>query len=141
MIKRLMRMLAPAAPARHAPSDELRGAPAIRRLKTYRAESGFTWSYHYEGYLQETTPKPAQAFVFTLQGGSGPAGRVFVVIPESTLASACERTGVAVTSRETYALAKMHLFSVLDREEPPEPESRWELDSGAALAIWEQLDL
>lgn len=136
-----MQMLAPAAPARDVPADDLRGTPAIRRLKTYRAESGFTWSYHYEGYRKETTPKPAQAFVFTLQGGSGPAGRISIVIPESTLASTCERTGVPVSSRESYAFAKMHLFSVLDREEPPEPDSRWELDLDAALAIWEQLDL
>ena len=134
-------MLAPAAPARDVPADELRGTPAIRRLKTYRAESGFTWSYHYEGYRQEATPRAAQAFVFTLQGGSGPAGRLLIVIPESTLASVRERTGVSVSSREAYALAKMHLFSVLDREEPPEPDSRWELDLDTALAIWEQLDL
>lgn len=135
-------MLIPAAdPENTAAADPLRGVPAVRRLKSYQAETGFTWAYYFEGYRVEAAPHPARAYVFTLQGGSRSPRQVFVVISERTIADAAERTGGVIAPRESYALAKMHLFSVLDREEPPAPDSRWELDVSAAVAIWEQLDL
>ena len=135
-------MLTPAAGTENtAASEPLRGVPTVRRLKSYQADTGFTWAYYFEGYRAEAEPHPARTYVFTLQGGSRSPQRIFVVISELTLEDAAARTGSVVAPRESYALAKMHLFSVLDREDPPAPESRWELDVSAAVAIWEQLDL
>ena len=142
MIKRLLQLFAPSVKAQPGASpDVLRSVPTVRRLKTYQAETGFTWSYYYDGYRNETTPKRAQAFVFTLLGGNRPPQQATIVVPESTLEGMRAKTGSAASSREIYALAKMHLFSMLDSEKCPERDARWELDASAAIAIWEQLDL
>lgn len=142
MIKRLLQLFAPSVKAQPvAPPESLHSIPTVRRLKTYQADTGFTWSYYYDGYRNETTPQRAQAFLFTLLGGNRPPQQAVIVVPESTLEGMRAKTGSAASSREIYALAKMHLFSMLDSEERPEPDVRWELDASAAIAIWEQLDL
>ncbi len=135
-------MLTPEVRGKREPAPEaLRGVPPVRRLKTYQADTGFSWSYYYEGHRREEEPNAGLAYVFTLQPGSRAERRVTVLIPEGTLAGARARTLSAISSRESYALAKMHLFAVLDCEESPAPDSRWELDVDAAMAIWERLDL
>lgn len=142
MIKRLLQLFAPSVKAQPGVSPEsLRSIPTVRRLKTYQAETGFTWSYYYDGYRNETEPQRAQAFVFTMLGGNRPPQQATIVVPESALEGMRAQTGSTASSREIYALAKMHLFSMLDSEECPEPDARWELDANAAIAIWEQLDL
>lgn len=135
-------MFTPAVRAKCLPAPEpLRGVPPVRRLKTYRADTGFSWSYYYEGHRLEVAPHPGQAYLFTLQPGTRTQRQVTIAIPERTLAEARERMGSAIASRESYALAKMYLFSMLDREEQPAPDSRWELQVDALISIWEQLDL
>lgn len=142
MIKRILQLFAPKHKAQPVASPEsLRGIPTVRRLKTYQAMTGFTWSYYYDGYRNETTPQSAQAFVFTLLGGNRAPQQATIVVPDSTIEEMRAKTGNAASSREIYALAKMHLFSMLDSDERPKPDARWELDASAAIAIWEQLDL
>lgn len=113
----------------------------MRRLKNYQAESGFTWSYCYEGYRVLDAPEAARAHVFTLLAGGRAPRELTIVIRETILAGIRVRAEREISSPEIHALAKMHLFSILDREEHPPPGSRWELDAAAAWAIWTRLDL
>ncbi|MDZ7636652.1 MAG: hypothetical protein U5J83_00090 [Bryobacterales bacterium] len=142
MIQRLLELLKSVRDRRAgALPQALRGTPPVRRLKTYQAETGVTWSYYYEGYRIETEPDAAQCYVFTMLGGNRAPQPLTIVVPDSAMEAIRAQTGASAGSRETYAMAKMHLFSVLDRERQPAADSRFALDSEAALAIWEDLDL
>lgn len=141
MIRRFIGWLVRQRTAQTSAAEPLRGAPKVRRLKNYQAGTGFTWSYYYEGYRMEDGPDAARAHVFTLLSRSRGSQELTIVIRESTLSGVRERAAREVSSPEIHALAKMHLFSILDREESPPPGSRWELDAAAAEVIWAQLDL
>ncbi len=127
-----------------APDDEkspLRGMPAVRRLKSYQADTGFTWSYYYEGFRELASPVSGRAYEFALQNANTPPRRLAVVIPDSTCSTMAEQVGREIAARELYALAKMHLFSVLDRETVLEPDGRVMLDAARAMEFWNLLDL
>lgn len=136
-----MRRLLPAPVSQTVPEEPLRGVPKVRRLKNYASESGFTWAYYYEGYRLEQTPEAARAHLFTLLAGGSLSQQLTVVVPETVLAGIGERAEREVSSPEIYALAKMYLFSILDRDEQPQPDSRWRLSAAEAEMIWTQLDL
>ena len=119
----------------------LRGVPTVRRLKTYQSGTGCTWTYCYEGFRDQSSPVSGRAFEFTLQSSGAPPLRLTVLIPDSTGSAVAEQIGRDIAPRELYALAKMHLFSVLDRETVLESDGRTSLASAEAMEIWELLDL
>lgn len=102
-------------------SAQLTGAPAVRRQKTYSAQSGYVYQYYYLGR------RP-----FEQAGGSG-VEHVFEVSADrkSTLAVSvflgddCLRAWEATHSRELssterYAIVKMALFQAFDERAHPE---------------------
>jgi hypothetical protein len=83
--------------------------PATRRLKTYSAESGYVYQYHFEGRRD-----PAE-FVFTVSADRKNWRDISVVLPEN-LIMIRERQ---LTSTDRYAVAKIALFAAFDHCESP----------------------
>ncbi len=102
MLDWLRRLRAPSRPP-------LRGAPPVRRHKTYTADSGYVYTYYYEGY-RET----AAGFDFQFQASAN--SERFTPVRVCLARDAVQRE---LTATERYALAKLSLFQAFD--ERPEP--------------------
>ena len=98
----------------------LHGGPATTRLKTYCAQTGYVYQYHYLGN-RETRHKGeiATEYVFDVAAGSESGLRVSVVVPAGSLEPNEIDCGRPLAHNERYAIAKMALFQAFD--ERPEP--------------------
>jgi hypothetical protein len=98
----------------------LSGAPAVRRMKTYSAQSGYVYQYCYEG--QRPLPRAGESgieFVFALSSDRKTWSNTRVLVPDQALSNweiAHER-GLSATER--YAIAKLALFQAFDERETP----------------------
>jgi len=94
----------------------LSGAPAVRREKTYSAQSGYVYQYFYRGR------RPASAgteFVFSISADRKCWRDVSVVVSASAV-EAWERSHQRdLSSTEWYAIAKMALFAAFDERATP----------------------
>lgn len=100
--------------ARSAP---LRGGPAVRRHKTYSADSGYVYTYYYEGYRESSE---GLEFVFQMSASSEPFTAVSVSLTREALTT-WESSHRELTPTERYAIAKLALFQAFD--DRPEPAS------------------
>jgi hypothetical protein len=98
----------------------LTGAPAVRRLKTYSAQSGYVYQYFYEGHRPfRAAGESGTEFVFSVSADAKnwhPAG---VMLGDSAVhawEAAHERQ---LSSTERYAVAKMALFQAFDERPLP----------------------
>lgn len=94
---------------RHAP-EPLRGAPPVRRVKTYSAQSGYVYQYFYRGYR---VSGEITEYVFETSADRKTTFPVTVVLPASSIA------GRNLSNTECYAIAKMALFQAYDERETP----------------------
>src|ERR1035441_9219441 len=84
----------------------LSGAPAVRRLKTYSAQSGYVYQYFYEG--QRPLPsggKSGLEFVFTVSADRKSWHAVSVLVAEEALRAWQQAHAYALSSTERYAVA------------------------------------
>ncbi|MEP7364035.1 MAG: hypothetical protein ABI972_12330 [Acidobacteriota bacterium] len=98
----------------------LRGAPEVRRLKTYQSETGYVYQYYYDGWC------PAQGgreFVFMATAERGPYRAVAIAIPDAAVKAWEAVRGRELLSAEQHAVAKMALFHAFD-ETPPQELTR-----------------
>ena len=99
----------------------LSGGPAVRRLKTYSAQSGYVYQYQYEGKRPWTgrAGDSGTGFVFTISADRKSWHPLSVIVNESAV-QAWERShGRTLSSTERYAIAKMVLFAAFDERESP----------------------
>jgi hypothetical protein len=119
----------------------LTGAPAIRRMKTYSAQSGYVYQYFYEGH------RPARAeagteFVFSLSADRKNWHPVSVVVAESAIVHWEQTHGRDLSGTERYAVAKMALFQAFDeRAVPGQMDQQIQVRIADVEAIVEALDL
>src|SRR3954452_18351391 len=98
----------------------LTGAPAVRRQKTYSAESGYVYQYFYEGQRAAEREGSAGAqYVFSVSSDRKSSVAVSVFLSEGALGSWQIEHGRQLGSTERYAVAKMALFQAFDRREDP----------------------
>src|SRR5437764_6916693 len=98
----------------------LSGAPAVRRQKTYSAESGYVYQYFYEGQRAAERDGSAGAqYVFNVSSDRKSSGPVSVFLSEEALGSWQIEHGRQLVSTERYAVAKMALFQAFDRRADP----------------------
>jgi hypothetical protein len=98
----------------------LTGAPAVRRQKTYSAESGYVYQYYYEG--QRATARGGAAgteHVFSVSADRKVSFPVSVFVAQAALDGWESRYGRALAAPERYAVAKMALFQAFDARESP----------------------
>ena len=99
----------------------LTGAPATRRVKTYAAQSGFAYSYWYEGRRPYSSRgESGTEFVFTA-AGTGAEGIAVSVLLDNAAVRAWEQAHTRqLSSAELYGLAKMSLFQAFDERARPD---------------------
>jgi len=101
-------------------SAPLTGAPAVRRLKTYSAQSGYVYQYFYEG--QRPLPAGAAAgveFVFNLSADRKTWRPTSVVLSDAAIHAWEQAHARRLNSTERYAVAKIALFQAFDERPAP----------------------
>ena len=86
----------------------LAGAPAVRRLKTYSAASGYVYQYFYEGHR-------GTEYVFQVSADRRTYSSVTVMLSDAALQASPRE----LNSKERYAVAKMALFQAFDERAGP----------------------
>ncbi|MFN7994001.1 MAG: hypothetical protein U0Q18_10385 [Bryobacteraceae bacterium] len=105
--------------------EPLTGAPAVRRQKTYSAQSGYVYQYYYEGHRTYRRDRArGTEFVFDVSGDRKTSEPVRVMVSDRAMEDWEERHGRTLHGSERYAIAKMALFRAFD--ERPEPASMQE---------------
>jgi hypothetical protein len=98
----------------------LTGAPAVRRQKTYSAESGYVYQYFYEGQRPAARDGAAGAqYVFNVSADRKSSVMVSVFLSEAALEGWQTSHERLLISSERYAVAKMALFQAFDRRGEP----------------------
>jgi hypothetical protein len=121
----------------------LTGAPAVRRQKTYSAQSGYVYQYFYQGMRPISHEgSPATEYVFEVTADRRTAFPLSVILPESAVDPWQREHGRVLTSAERYGLAKMALFQAFDDRPSPEKfSSAVEVRPADVVDITETLDL
>ena len=98
----------------------LTGAPAVRRMKTYSAQSGYVYQYFYEGQRPYTAGgEQGVEYVFHLSADRKTWNDTPVLVAESALRTWQEAHGRELSSTERYAIAKIALFQAFDERPAP----------------------
>jgi hypothetical protein len=95
----------------------LTGAPAVRRLKTYSAQSGYVYQYHYEGCRGV---EDATEYVFNISADRKHWHTTSVLVGETAVRAWEQAHTRELSSTERYAIAKMALFQAFDERPLPE---------------------
>jgi hypothetical protein len=98
----------------------LSGAPPVRRLKTYSAQSGYVYQYFYEGHRDYASGgERGVEFVFTFSSDRKAFHEVSVLVSEPAIQAWELAHGRELSLTEQYAVAKIALFQAYD--ERPDP--------------------
>jgi hypothetical protein len=95
----------------------LTGAPAVRRLKTYSAQTGYVYQYLYEGH--RSGDAAAIEFVFSVSADRKNWAPLSVVVSHAALHAWESAHQRQLSSTEHYAIAKMALFQAFDERPMP----------------------
>ena len=91
----------------------LAGVPAVRRQKTYSAQSGYVYQYFYEGHRPSSAERGTE-YVFDVSSDRKTSSPVSVVVSDAAVASWQNESGRTLSATEQYAIAKMALFQAFD---------------------------
>jgi hypothetical protein len=98
----------------------LTGAPAVRRLKTYSAQSGYVYQYCYEGLRPfQQSGDSGTEFVFSLSADRKLWHPCKVLLSDSAVHSWETAHERELSPTECYAIAKMALFQAFDERATP----------------------
>ena len=98
----------------------LTGAPAVRRQKTYSAQSGYVYQYFYEGQRRYHKDDEAGVeFVFDVSADRKTSDPVSVFVSDEAVVAWERKNGRELVPAERYAAAKMALFQAFDEREHP----------------------
>ena len=120
----------------------LAGAPTVRRVKTYAAQSGFVYQYHHEGRRPlRAGAEAVTEFVFSISADAKSWYRASVMVGDAALRAWEEPHGRGLSSTERYAIAKMALFQAFDeRPTPARMEEKVNVRHADLEAILDALD-
>jgi hypothetical protein len=112
--KNVFRSLFPKKP------QPLTGAPTVRRLKLYSAQSGYVYEYHYEGHREfRSAGESGTEFVFSLSADRKNWHSTSVRVSDEAVRAWESSHARELSSTERYAVAKIALFQAFD--ERPDP--------------------
>ena len=98
----------------------LTGAPTVRRLKSYAAQSGYVYQYFYEGQRPFASGgESGVEYVFTVSAGRETFHPVSVLVGEGAVRLWEEAHARTLASTERYAVSKMALFQAFDERATP----------------------
>jgi hypothetical protein len=117
----------------------LTGAPPVRRMKSYSAQSGYVYQYYYEG---QRPFRAGTEFVFSVSADRKSWQPTAVLVGEAPVAVWEAAHARALSANERYAIAKMALFRAFDeRPSPAMMKDAIELRDHDVEAIVETLGL
>src|SRR5579862_1250891 len=118
----------------------LTGAPTVRRMKTYSAQSGYVYQYYYEGH--RAAANSSIEFAFSISADRKTWFQTGVFVADSALADWEASNGRTLSSTERYAVAKMALFQAFDeRTDPARMKDPVHVRAADVQAIIETLEL
>ena len=124
---------------RRVARPELRGTPALRRMKNYAALSGYAYEYFYEGYRDAGGRRE---YAFTVSGDRKTWFALEVRVWGGAAEAWEQEHGRRLDERERYAVAKLALFSAFDERPNPEAaQAPVEVTAEAAARLIERLEL
>ncbi len=94
----------------------LAGAPQVRRVKTYSAESGYVYEYVYEGWR---AARDRAEFVFSVSADRKTYRPVAVSLEAAAVAAWEGAHGRELSANERHALATIALRQALDERTSP----------------------
>lgn len=95
----------------------LRGAPAVRRQKSYSAQTGFVYQYFYEGYRDgDRAGRAGHEYVFHISSDRQTSFPLTVFLPAASVESWQHGHGRPLSPTEQYAAVKMALFETFDEQ-------------------------
>jgi len=101
-------------------SAPLTGAPAVRRQKTYSAQSGYVYQYFYEGHRPfHREAENGTEFVFDVSADRKSSTPVSVFLIDEAVRTWEEKHGRTLAAAERYATAKIALFQAFDERAHP----------------------
>jgi hypothetical protein len=104
---------------------------AVRRMKTYTADTGYVYQYYFVGRreaLAADPEAPATEFIFDVTGDRKTTFAVSVFVKQEALERWAGGHGRGLTGAEQYGAAKMRLFRGFDEIENL-------LETGRRLAV------
>jgi hypothetical protein len=98
----------------------LLGTPAVRRLKTYSAASGYVYQYYYEGHRDfRSGAENGTEFVFSLSADRKNWHPTSVLVSDQAVRTWESSHARQLSSTERYAVAKIALFQAFDERAQP----------------------
>ncbi|HEY2013752.1 MAG TPA: hypothetical protein VGH38_09645 [Bryobacteraceae bacterium] len=98
----------------------LTGTPAVRRLKTYSAQSGYVYQYYYEGHRDfRSGGDSGIEFVFSVSPDRKNWQPVSVLVSDGAVRTWEQSHARELSSTERYAVAKIALFQAFDERPLP----------------------
>jgi hypothetical protein len=121
----------------------LSGTPAVRRLKTYSAQSGYAYQYFYEGHRAfRSAGARGTEFVFSVSADRKNWHATSVLLGDDAVRAWQTAHRRELSSTEQYAVAKMSLFQAFDdRPAPARMQEEVRVSNAAVEAIMATLDL
>jgi hypothetical protein len=121
----------------------LLGAPPVRRMKTYSAQSGYVYQYYYEGHREyRSGDDRGMEFVFTVSSDRKSWHDTSVMVSEPSIRIWQQTHGRELSLTERYAVAKIALFQAFDeRSDPARMRDEVRVRNADVDGIIETLDL
>lgn len=121
----------------------LSGTPAVRRLKTYSAQSGYAYQYFYEGHRPfRSGGEGGTEFVFSVSADRKSWHSTRVLLGDDAVRAWQSAHQRELSSTEQYAIAKMSLFQAFDdRPSPAQMQDEVRARTADVEAIIESLGL
>lgn len=117
----------------------LRGAPAVRREKSYSAQTGYVYQYYYEGYREG---RRGTEHVFHVSADRKTSFPLTVFLARAVVEGWESRHGRTLSPTEKYAAVKLTLFQAFDdRAELGAGTAQVEVDAAGMEAHLETLGI
>ena len=98
----------------------LTGAPPVRRMKTYSAQSGYVYQYYYEGHRDySSSGDRGVEFVFTVSPDRKTWHETQVLVSDAAIEAWQQAHARELNLTERYAVAKIALFQAFDERSDP----------------------
>ena len=106
--------------SRFSRKPALSGAPAVRRMKSYSAQSGYVYQYYYDGQRAgEAHGETGTEYVFQVSADRKTWRAASVLVGTDSLRTWESGHGRQLAGTECYAIAKMALFQAFDERASP----------------------
>ena len=95
----------------------LRGRPPVRREKSYTAETGYVYQYFYEGFRENRFEgENGDEYLFTVSSDRVSRFPIRIFLSRKITAQWQSTRQRELNPTEQYALVKMALFAIFDRQ-------------------------